>query len=668
MQEPPSAPQFPVHDFLQVAALNGTDHCLTLAGERANGRIELRRGQVVHAEYGDLIGEEAIYSALTDPALVARQAPGGGAEPGRSIFTSTPHLLIEAARRADEGLVRLPARREPQARSVSGPAPSSVAVGPLTHLHSKLALVVGILMVALVVGWAVLVSPKSHDRDASTASGAVSQVSSIPEELVFDVSSSDVTPPRLLGPSAAPRPDVNLAVTPTIVVRALVDRDGKARKTQLYRSRLELAAFEDAALSFVSGARFAPATKHGVPVSVWINHPVTFTSVPESTEPIAIAGSDTIGAALAPALGQLFTQKSGVPVRIQSLGSASAFTSLFDGSAQIGAASRAINQKELSEAETLGLELTEFVLGYDGVAVVVHPSNPRVSATLAELAALFGEPTAGEPGSSGERLHLYGRPAYSGTHDFFLAKVVNLGEDAGSRKFAPQTTIMEKSEELVARVANDPAGLGYVGLGHANSSVKTLAIAAGTGTQPVLPQSNTIRAGTYPIYRPLLLYTRGHPHGVVAQFLRFALGPEGQKLVTTHGFVQSDVPYELRLLDESGAASVAPEVVRIRFGTASHDLDGVARTTLSALVSKVKSGASDLVVVGNADARGATENNSDLAVRRAREVAGYLKKQGVHEHRVTVRSRAAGAPVESNQSEEGRAKNRRVDIYVIERR
>jgi len=105
MQDTPSVPQFPVHDFLQVAALNGTDHCLILAGERASGRIELRRGQVVHAEYGDLIGEEAVYSALTDPAL---------AELGEELKRGPSRLMVVGhadARGATKDNLDLAARR-----------------------------------------------------------------------------------------------------------------------------------------------------------------------------------------------------------------------------------------------------------------------------------------------------------------------------------------------------------------------------------------------------------------------------------------------------------------------------------------------------------------------------------------------------------------------------
>jgi protein TonB len=82
--------------------------------------------------------------------------------------------------------------------------------------------------------------------------------------------------PRLkLG--AAPRsPEPDAAVVPTIVCRVLVDERGRVGDARIFRSRLDLASFEDAALAAVRGFVFEPARRAGAPVPVWVNWPVTF--------------------------------------------------------------------------------------------------------------------------------------------------------------------------------------------------------------------------------------------------------------------------------------------------------------------------------------------------------------------------------------------------------
>ena len=71
-------------------------------------------------------------------------------------------------------------------------------------------------------------------------------------------------------------PDPDSAVSPTIVCRILVGTDGAVREASIFRSRLDLAKFEEAALSTVKSYRFRPGRRGGRTVPVWINYPVTF--------------------------------------------------------------------------------------------------------------------------------------------------------------------------------------------------------------------------------------------------------------------------------------------------------------------------------------------------------------------------------------------------------
>lgn len=69
------------------------------------------------------------------------------------------------------------------------------------------------------------------------------------------------------------------------------------------------------------------------------------------------------------------------------------------------------------------------------------------------------------------------------------------------------------------------------------------------------------------------------------------------------------------------------------------------------------------VVIGHADATGSTKLNEQLSLRRARTVRAALLNQGISANRVGIAARGAGDPIASNQTDEGRAKNRRTEVF-----
>src|SRR5262249_15190566 len=152
------------------------------------------------------------------------------------------------------------------------------------------------------------------------------------------------------GPGIAPaRPEnAAAALEPTVVCRILVGEDGTVQKAEIYRPRAELATFETAALAAVKGFKFEAAHKGGKPVASWLNWPVTFShdQAAPMVRKLQIKGSDTIGGALAPDLANAYrAAHPDIDIAVEALGSGTAFVGLFDGSADIGAASRPINEK-----------------------------------------------------------------------------------------------------------------------------------------------------------------------------------------------------------------------------------------------------------------------------------------------------------------------------------
>ena len=366
--------------------------------------------------------------------------------------------------------------------------------------------------------------------------------------------------PRLLEGATPESPNPDLALTPTIVLRLHVDAAGHVAEAQVYRSRLELQAFEEVALEAARSFRFAPARKAGRTVPAWLNWPVTFARSPTPATVLRMKGSDTIGEALAPDLARAYRRKHPlVAVQVEANGSSTGFAGLFDGTADIAASSRAVSAAEIAQAARLGLQLREFVIGYDGVAVIVHPGNPVRNLTAAQLSRIFTGQLRNwrDLGGPDAPIEPIGRPADSGTHAFFREKVLRRGDPKGPEEFAPDVLTLEHNSEIVERVSARRYAISYVGLGAVTEAVRVVPVAAAPGQMAVAPSRDAVANGTYPIYRPLLLYTGGAPEGDTLRFLRFVLSAEGRGIVEAHGFVPSDVPVEAVLPADqlSGTAS-----------------------------------------------------------------------------------------------------------------
>ncbi len=152
------------------------------------------------------------------------------------------------------------------------------------------------------------------------------------------------------------------------------------------------------------------------------------------------------------------------------------------------------------------------------LAIVVHRDNPLASLTLPELAEIFS-------GRAGQTWHLHGLRADTALGLFFRRRVLGGGD------FAVEFVGAGQSAEVMARVAADPAAIGFAAGMRTIPGVKCLALAPTTGVAPVPLTAETVRAGEYPLDRHLLIYLRQPVEPLAREFLRYALSPEGQAAV-----------------------------------------------------------------------------------------------------------------------------------------
>jgi len=229
-----------------------------------------------------------------------------------------------------------------------------------------------------------------------------------------------------------------------------------------------------------------------------------------------------------------------VAVAVTGGGSGTGISALVNGTVDIANASRKIKDQEFRMAQQRGIRPVEFVVGYDAVAIFLHRDHPADSFTLAQLAEIYGE--GGEierweqlgfevPGCKSDEIVRVSRQNNSGTYVYFKQAVLGKQRDykLGSRD-------MHGSKDVVDLVAHTPCAIGYSGLAYATAEVKMPCIAAAEGGDCVLPSPATAVDRTYPIARPLLMYTGGEPTGAIKSYLDWILSDEGQCIIQEKGY------------------------------------------------------------------------------------------------------------------------------------
>jgi phosphate transport system substrate-binding protein len=259
---------------------------------------------------------------------------------------------------------------------------------------------------------------------------------------------------------------------------------------------------------------------------------------PEAAKTIENKGSDTlVNLALAWAEAYMKLQPE-VRISVTGGGSGTGIAAMINGTVDIANASRAMKPEEIAAAEANGITPVEFVVARDAIAVVVHPSNPVGRLTLQQISAIYtGKITNwSQVGGEDRPIVLLSRESNSGTYVYFLENVIRLGDNKSDLLFSPDTLLMPSSEGISTEVRQNPNAIGYDGLGYVTSDQKMVAVARDAAAPYVLPAVETVNDGSYPISRPLYMYTAGQPTGEEKAYLDWILS-EGQALVLQLGFV-----------------------------------------------------------------------------------------------------------------------------------
>ncbi len=214
-------------------------------------------------------------------------------------------------------------------------------------------------------------------------------------------------------------------------------------------------------------------------------------------------------------------------ISVRGGGSGTGIAALIDGICDVADSSRPMKKKEILKANEKGVNPEPYVVAMDGIAVIVHSSNPVNKLTLTQIKDIYtgGISNWSELGGGNQKIVVISRDVASGTYEAF-------GKLALKKQRVRPDALLQASNVAVAQTVKRAKGaIGYVGLGYLNSQVKALVV------DGVKPSVKTVLSGTYPISRPLFMYTNGKPKGLTKDFIEFVLSEEGQKIVGKQGFV-----------------------------------------------------------------------------------------------------------------------------------
>lgn len=264
-------------------------------------------------------------------------------------------------------------------------------------------------------------------------------------------------------------------------------------------------------------------------------------SKPPAKTVIQNTGSDTM-VNLAQAWAEEYaTVEPGVSVEVSGGGSGTGIAALIEGNVDLANCSRTVEPQEIAQAKkNTGKEPREFKVGYDALAVYVHKSNPLEQVTLEQLASIYAEGGKATkwselgvtmPAGADEIIRV-SRQSNSGTYAYFREAILGKGRDfkLGSRD-------MHGSKDVVELVSKTPQAIGYSGMGYNTPGVKMLRVARKPGDQYYAPTVENTLNHTYPIARPLFMYTLGEPTGGTKKYLDWVHSPVGQQIVVKSGYV-----------------------------------------------------------------------------------------------------------------------------------
>ena len=231
---------------------------------------------------------------------------------------------------------------------------------------------------------------------------------------------------------------------------------------------------------------------------------------------------------------------SDIAVAVTGGGSGTGIAAMINGTVDIANASRKMKDKEMKHAKKNGQIPVEHTVGYDALAVFLHKNNPAKSLSFDQLKDIYSRKGKAKkwsdlgikvPGCGSDKIVVVSRQNNSGTYVYFKKAV--LGKKG---KYRSGTLDMHGSKDVVDLVEKTPCAIGYSGLAYTTDHIKMACIVGNKGGDCVTPSVATASDGSYPIARPLFMYTNGQPEGDIKTYMDWIMSDEGQCIIKEKGY------------------------------------------------------------------------------------------------------------------------------------
>ncbi len=235
---------------------------------------------------------------------------------------------------------------------------------------------------------------------------------------------------------------------------------------------------------------------------------------------LSMNGSTSMEKVIKAVNGAFMEKNKGVTVNLNLTGSGTGIQEAAEGKCDIGNSSR-----KLKDDEAEKLDAT--VIGLDGIALVVNPTNKLEDITLEDLAKVYsGEITNWKDlGGDDKAIVVIGREDGSGTRDGFESIVMGDKQPQYAQE-------LESTGSVINAVATTDGAIGYASLANVDETVKALKIGGVEATE------ENVKSGAYEVQRPFICATlKGSDNKLVKAYLDFILSEEGQALVLAQGAV-----------------------------------------------------------------------------------------------------------------------------------
>jgi phosphate transport system substrate-binding protein len=257
---------------------------------------------------------------------------------------------------------------------------------------------------------------------------------------------------------------------------------------------------------------------------------------------LVVSGSTTL-LEVANAWAEDFMAKFGGSITINGGGSGEGIKSLIDGTTDLANASRSMTDSEKQEAVSKGIDLKEYIVLWDGIAVIVSKNVNVSELTFDQLSKIYkgGITNWKDVGGADAEIIAAARESSSGTGQYFLENIVRLGNKESQDEYSDKCLLLQTNADMVAQVGGNENIIGYVGLGYlkeAGDTVNAVKIKKDSSSSAVLPSVETVTDRSYPISRELYVYADGNKITELAQaYLDFILSADGQQIGIDAGFV-----------------------------------------------------------------------------------------------------------------------------------